>query len=110
MNGPSQSPVQPQSHASQTHAVLPAPYRSTPVFDETTLPDALRSQHSLRTGTWGKICMIEGQLKLTYCDTQDTVILSSSVCGLIQPQQLHFVEPLGPIKMRIDFYDCPPDG
>ncbi|MGI4721607.1 MAG: DUF1971 domain-containing protein [Janthinobacterium lividum] len=110
MNDPSQSQAKPKADTSQTHAVPPAPYRSTPIFDETTLPPALLNVHSLKPGTWGQICVIEGQLKLTYCDPHATVTLSPERPGLIQPQQAHFVEPLGAIKMRIDFYDRQPDG
>lgn len=110
MNGPSHSRSEPQTPPEQAPVTLPQPYRSTPVFDEISLPAALRSAHSLKAGTWGRICVIEGQLKLTYCDTHAQVLLSPEVSGLIQPQQLHFVEPLGPIKMRIDFFDTQPDG
>ena len=109
MNGPSHSRREPQKPP-QEPVTLPKPYRSTPVFDEISLPATLRSAHSLKAGTWGRICVIEGQLRLTYCDTHAEVMLSPEVSGLIQPQQLHFVEPLGPIKMRIDFFDTQPDG
>ncbi len=37
------------------------PYRSTPVFDEISLPAALRNEHSTKAGVWGLICVIEGQ-------------------------------------------------
>jgi tellurite resistance-related uncharacterized protein len=110
MNDLSQSQVQTKTGASQNHAVPPAPYRSTPIFDETSLPAALLNEHSLKAGTWGRICLIEGQVKLTYCDPHAVVTLSPERPGLIQPQQAHFVEPLGAIKMRIDFYDRQPDG
>lgn len=110
MNGPHQSQNQTKASTSQTHNASPAPYRSTPVFDEVSLPNALRHEHSLKAGTWGQICMLEGKLKLTYCDPRAEVTLSPGKSGLIQPQQFHFVEPLGAIKMRIDFYDRQPDG
>jgi hypothetical protein len=28
---------------------------------------------------------------------------------LVNPQQLHFVEPLGTMRMQVEFYDDPPD-
>jgi hypothetical protein len=37
------------------------------------------------------------------------VVLEEGGSGLLLPQQDHFVEPLGPMKMRVDFYDAPPD-
>ena len=106
MNGRSHS-QQPQP----TDGVSPpAPYRSTPVFDAATLPAALRADHSLKAGTWGLIQVLEGEVRLTYSDPHMTTVLKTGTPGRIGPQQVHFVEPLGPMKMRVDFYDRPPDG
>lgn len=88
---------------------MPAPYRSTPVFDERTLPDALRRRHNTKAGVWGVVRVLEGRLKLTYLDPPSDVVLEQDGSGLLLPQQDHFVEPLGPMKMRVDFYDAPPD-
>jgi len=106
MNGRSHS-QQPQP----TDGVSPpAPYRSTPVFDAATLPAALRSEHSLKAGTWGLIQVLEGEVRLTYSDPHMSTVLKPGTPGRIGPQQVHFVEPLGPMKMRVDFFDRPPDG
>ena len=86
------------------------PYRSTPVFDEKTLPAALRTRHDTKAGVWGVIRVIEGRLRLTYLDPPRDVELDPRTPGLVLPQQPHFVEPLGPMKMRVDFYDHPPEG
>jgi len=86
------------------------PYRSTPVFDEKTLPAALRTRHETKAGVWGMIRVIEGRLRLTYLDPPRDVELDPRTPGLVLPQQPHFVEPLGPMKMRVDFYDHPPEG
>lgn len=85
-----------------------APYRSTPVFDERTLPAALRSRHNTKAGVWGIIRVFEGRLKLTYLDPPSEIVVEQGGSGLLRPQQDHFVEPLGPIRMRVDFYDAPP--
>ena len=87
---------------------MPAPYRSTPVFDEHTLPAVLRSRHNTKAGVWGVIQMLEGRLKLTYLDPPSEIVVEQGGSGLLRPQQDHFVEPLGPIRMRVDFYDAPP--
>ena len=88
--------------------VAPAPYRSTPLFDEDTLPNALRNRHNTKAGVWGLIRVIEGELKLTYIDPSSEVMLNPSRPGLILPEQVHFVTPVGAMKMRVDFYDQPP--
>lgn len=87
-----------------------APYRSTPVFDETTLPKALRSRHNIKAGVWGIIRVIEGRLRLTYLDPHSEVILDPANPGRLLPEQPHFVEPLGAMRMQVDFYDKMPDG
>ena len=84
------------------------PYRSTPVFDQDTLPQALLSRHNTKPEVWGVIRVIEGTLTLTYLDPPSEVVLTPGNPGLIRPQQPHFVTPLGPMKMQVDFYDQPP--
>lgn len=85
------------------------PYRSTPVFDQNTLPQALRARHNTKAGVWGVIRVLEGELRLTYLgDPSSEVLLTPGQPGLIRPQQPHFVTPLGPMKMQVDFYDQPP--
>mgnify|MGYP001178651973 FL=1 len=87
------------------------PYRSTPVFDQDTLPAALRARHDTKAGVWGLVRVIEGELQLTYLDPHSEVVLTPGNPGLILPQQPHFVTPLGSMKMQVDFYDQPPpDG
>ena len=86
-----------------------APYRSTPVFDETSLPEALRKEHTTKAGVWGVIRVLEGRLRLTYIDPPSEVVLEAGRHGIVQPQQPHFVEPLGPVKMQVDFHDQPPE-
>lgn len=84
------------------------PYSSSPVFDETTLPAALRKEHTTKSGVWGVIRVLEGQLKLTYIDPLTEVVLNAGQHAIIQPRQPHFVEPLGTLKMQVDFHNEPP--
>ncbi len=84
------------------------PYRSTPIFDEGTLPSALRRQHNTKGGVWGLIKVTEGTLKLTYLDPPSEMILHAGEQGIVEPQQWHFVTPLGAVQMQVDFYNQPP--
>ena len=88
----------------------PMPYRSTPIFDETNLPAALRTKHATKAGTWGMIRVIEGRLKLTRLDPASEIVLEPGAPGLLRPEQPHFVEVLGPMRMQVDFYAERPDG
>lgn len=85
-----------------------APYRSTPVFDEHTLPQALRRDHRTKEGVWGVIRILSGQLKLVIAETGETRLLDPGAPGVVLPEQLHFVEVVGPVRMQVDFHDRMP--
>lgn len=87
---------------------MAAPYRSTPVFDQDTLPAALRARHNTKAGVWGVIRVLEGELLLTYLEPESSVLLTPDSPGHILPEQPHFVTPQGPMRMQVDFYDQPP--
>ncbi|CDO38892.1 MULTISPECIES: DUF1971 domain-containing protein [Novosphingobium] len=82
-----------------------SPYRSTPIFDQDTLPAALRTKHDTKVGVWGVIRVLEGELKLTYLDPLSEIVLAPERPGLILPGQPHFVTPLGIMRMQVDFYN-----
>lgn len=88
----------------------PLPYRSTPIFDQDSLPAALRGRHSTKAGVWGVIRVLEGELELTYLEPESSTLVTPDNPGLVLPQQLHFVTPQGPMRMQVDFYDRPPRG
>lgn len=91
-------------------SIAPQPYRSTPIFDEVTLPAALRREHRTKLGVWGVVRVLEGGLKLSFVDPPEERMLSPGSPGLLLPDQPHFVTPLGPMRMQVDFYDQSPGG
>lgn len=84
-------------------------YKSTPVFDETTLPAGLRREHRTKAGVWGIIRVLDGRVRYRILNPVSETILDSQHPGLVLPDQPHFVEPLGPIRMQVEFYDRMPD-
>lgn len=102
--------AQPRSDASQVEdaSAPPAPYRCTPVFDETSLPEALRGEHRTKAGTWGVIRILEGALRYTIIDPPSVQILTPNNPGLVAPQQTHFVTPLGRVRCQVEFYRAQP--
>lgn len=90
--------------------IVPESYKSTPIFDEKTLPAGLRKEHRTKVGVWGIIRILEGQLRYNVLDPISETILDPDHPGLVLPDQSHFVEPLGAVRMQVDFYDCHPEG
>ena len=88
---------------------LAKPYKSTPVFDEVSLPAGLRREHRTKAGAWGVIRVLGGRLRYQVLDPSSEVILEPGRPGLILPEQPHLVEPLGPIRIQVEFYDHLPD-
>ena len=84
-----------------------SPYRTTSIFDETTLPAALRREHRTKAGAWGIIRVLEGQLRLSFPDGR-TELLDPWTPGLIKPQETHWVEPVGEMRMQVEFYESEP--
>ena len=84
------------------------PYRSTPIFNEVTLPQALRREHRTKACVWGVVRVLEGKVKLCFIDPPSAKIISPESPGLILPEAPHFVEPIGVMRLQVDFYDQPP--
>ena len=87
-----------------------APYASSPIFDQDDLPEALRSYHSTKAGTWGLLRMLEGEVELVFVDPPSSRIVTVDNPAPIPPQALHFVKPDGPMKMQVEFYHNHPLG
>ncbi|MSP76553.1 MAG: DUF1971 domain-containing protein [Rhodospirillaceae bacterium] len=88
---------------------MAVPYRSTSIFNEKTLPAALRGEHKTKAGVWGVIQVIEGQLGFSLANGEGETILTPDNPGLILPEQTHWVELMGPMQMQVHFYDQRPD-
>ncbi len=71
--------------------MVTSPYRSTPVFDQDTLPAALRARHNTKAGVWGVIRVIEGELRLTYLEPETSVLLTTSLPACSYSPQPLFV-------------------
>lgn len=86
----------------------PAPYKSTPIFDEVTLPAGLRREHRTKLGVWGVIRVLEGRLRYRVLDPVSEIILDAEHPGLVIPDQPHLIEPIGPVRLCVDFYNQEP--
>ena len=96
------------AQAATSEPPVSKPYRSTPVFDHQTLPQALRQAHTTKEGVWGVIRVLEGCVRYRIEAQDHDVILSPGTPGLVRPREPHHVEPVGPMRMQVEFYDHPP--
>ena len=80
-------------------------YKKTPEFDETNVPKGSLKPHQTKDGVWGKIVVLEGQLKYTITEPEEEVMILSDVLpGVVEPTVLHEVEPLGKVRFYVEFY------
>ncbi len=85
------------------------PYRTTMIFNEETLPAALRRTHSTKSGVWGVLRVIAGSLRYVVEDGSGAPVrLASGDTVVILPQQPHHVEVTGSMQMLVEFYDHHP--
>ncbi len=80
-------------------------YKKTPTFAEDSIPAGLRKAHQAKAGAWGKIVVIEGNLLYRILEPQRAEAhLSPTRFGVIEPQVLHEVQPIGAVRFYIEFY------
>lgn len=85
-----------------------ARYAESPLFDEQTVPEKLTSAHELKAGTWGRICVSAGALEYHVPGNphQACDILAGEY-AVIEPEQVHFVKPVGHVLFKVEFYREP---
>jgi len=85
-----------------------SPYKTTTVFDEATLPAAIRNAHNTKAGTWGLLRVLEGAVTLVFHDPERRVTVTPDRPATIPPQAWHHVETAGPMRMQVEFWREPP--
>jgi tellurite methyltransferase len=79
-------------------------YRKTVEFNEQTIPQSLRRNHSTKPGVWAKIHVIEGKLIYRVGALDASFQLSLDTPGVVIPEIGHHVEPIGPVRFFVEFY------
>lgn len=79
-------------------------YKKTPEFTESTIPAGLLKDHKTKDGVWGNIVILEGRLEYTILEPErETVQLSKSCPGVVEPTMLHHIAPLGRVRFYVEF-------
>lgn len=83
-------------------------YRTTRVFTESTVPQALLHEHRTVAGVWGLIEVLEGRLLFRVPGADQERMLGPELApGVAEPGVTHEVAPRGPVRFRITFYRRP---
>lgn len=84
------------------------PYDQTRVFETGAIPAGLRKDHRTKSGVWGRIVVEQGHLRYTVGERAWT--LRPGVDGIIAPEVLHHVTPVGQVRFRVVFLRAPSDA
>ncbi|MGH3733736.1 MAG: DUF3565 domain-containing protein [Acidimicrobiales bacterium] len=78
--------------------------RATPIWDEQTIPKALRRDHRIAAGTWGLLIVHRGRLRFIASTTPeiDVEVDAGSTQG-IPPEISHRIEPSDDVRFSIEF-------
>jgi tellurite resistance-related uncharacterized protein len=78
--------------------------RTTPLWDEHSMPQALRRSHRVASGVWGRLLVEQGRLRFVARTTPvvDVVVDHGHAQG-IPPDVEHFIEPQGSARFSVEF-------
>ncbi|PST93848.1 cytoplasmic protein [Photobacterium sp. NCIMB 13483] len=85
-------------------------YKSTPIFTPENIPKMFLHLHNTRAGVYGKICVLQGQLKFygfkdQRGDIEQEIVVNAGDMAISPPQYLHKVEFLTEdTQFQVRFY------
>jgi tellurite methyltransferase len=83
--------------------------RTSPEWDDNTMPAGLKRRHRLAAGTWGQVSVHTGQLRLLIPGEPGIdVVLGPGSTQAIPPEVEHEATPQGPVRFSIDFFAVDP--
>jgi len=79
--------------------------RTTPTFDNDTVPAGLLSAHRVADGVWGRLVVETGSLRFVFEDQPDTPVHAAAGGHvIIPPARPHHLELDEPATFAIEFY------
>ena len=79
--------------------------RTTPTFDEHTVPAGLRAAHRIAEGVWGRLVVLSGSLEFVVDSEPDSphrIVAEES--RIIPPGVVHHVTVDGPVRFHVEFH------
>ena len=85
--------------------------RTTPVWDEHSMPDGLRRAHRVARGVWVRLHVLEGSLRFRAATQPPLDLrLGPGQVQAIPPETDHDVEPQGAVRFSVQFLGPAGDG
>lgn len=76
----------------------------TPIWNNFTCPDGVKSSHSVASNMYGKLHVIKGMLEFTWEDTQEKIIIDDKKPFIIESNRKHHVNLIWDVEFYIEFY------
>lgn len=82
--------------------------RTTPEFDERTVPAGLLAAHRVAAGVWGQLRVLSGSLMFTF-ETDDSSgrKVAAGETQVIPPSDPHHLELIGSVRFVLEFHGQP---
>lgn len=83
--------------------------RTTPRFDEETVPAALLAAHRIAAGVWGRLVVHAGSLRFEFDDDPRSAHrVEAGMVQVIPPQRPHHLVVDEPVVFAVEFHRAPP--
>lgn len=80
-------------------------YKTTPEFNQDTVPAGLKRNHTTAANVWGRIVVREGSLRYAIEEPEmELHLLGPATPGIVEPQIAHHVVIDGPVRFCVEFY------
>jgi tellurite methyltransferase len=83
-------------------------YKRTPEFTAESVPAGLLRDHATKRGVWARIVVLEGELRYQIVSLEVDTVLTPQQGGIVVPEVLHSVEPLGAVRFYVEFFRAKP--
>jgi tellurite resistance-related uncharacterized protein len=82
-----------------------AHYKTTPEFNQDTVPMGLQRKHTTAAEVWGRIVVHEGSLRYVIEEPElEEHLLVPGTPGIVAPQVAHHVVIAGPVRFCVEFH------
>ncbi len=79
--------------------------RTTPEYDEGTVPTGLLAAHRVASGVWGRLVVRTGALRFVFEEGPDEGrVVEAGETQTIPPDVSHHIVTIGPVRFAVEFH------